>query len=275
MTDVITLRARDAALAIDPVAGGRLSSLVIDDHELLVTEGVGPIEWGCYPMVPFAGRIRDGQFAFRGRGYQLETNLPPNAIHGTVFDRAWDVTARRADRVELAVELGPGWPFRGRVTQTLELRSDGLDAALTLTADEPMPAWLGWHPWFTREIDGATAELAFTAERMYARGPDGLPTGELVEPAAGPWDDAFVGVARARLKWPGMLTLEIESSGAVYVVYDERPDKLCVEPQTAPPDAINIPTVAAPVVEPGRPASLTMSWRWHPDPAASPRATSR
>ena len=269
MTDVITLRAGDAALAIDPSAGGRLSSLVIDDHEVLVTEGVGPIEWGCYPMVPFAGRIRDGQFSFRGREHQLERNLPPNAIHGTVFDRAWDVTARTADRVELAVDLGPGWPFRGRVTQTVELRSDGLDAALTLTAEEPMPAWLGWHPWFTREIDGVSAELTFSAERMYARGPDGLPTGELVEPTAGPWDDAFVGVAQpARLKWPGMLTLEIQSSAAVWVIYDERPDKLCIEPQTAPPDAVNLATVEAPVVEPGLPASLTMSWRWRRDSVA-------
>ena len=57
-----------------------------------------------------------------------------------------------------------------------------------------MPAWIGWHPWFKREVGGATAELDFVAERMYARGSDGLPTGELVELTPRPWDDAFVGV---------------------------------------------------------------------------------
>jgi aldose 1-epimerase len=265
VTDVLRLRAGDAALTIDAVAGGRFSSLVVDGRELLVTEGLGPIEWGCFPMAPFAGRIRDARFTFRGRAYELETNLPPNAIHGTVFTRPWDVVAMEVDRAVLVTELGPGWPFHGRVTQSVDLHPDGLEARLDLEADEPMPAWLGWHPWFRREIGGASAQLDFTASRMYARGPDRLPAGELVEPTAGPWDDAFVGVARPpRLTWPGGVTLEIDSPAAVWIVYDERPDKLCVEPQTAPPDAVNLPGVEAPLVEPGRPAWLTMSWRWRP-----------
>jgi aldose 1-epimerase len=268
VTDIVMLRAGDAALTIDPVAGGRFSSLVVDGHELLVTEGFGPIEWGCYPMAPFAGRIRDGRFRFREQEYQLERNLPPNAIHGTVFVRPWDVVAVEVDRAVLVTDLGPDWPFRGRVTQRVAVRPDGLEARLDLEADEPMPAWLGWHPWFRREVDGASADVDFSAQSMYARGPDGLPTGELVEPGPAPWDDAFVGVARPpRLTWPGVLTLEIDSPGAVWVVYDERPDKLCVEPQSSPPDAVNLPTVDAPIVAPGQPASLTMSWQWRPHAA--------
>lgn len=263
MTERIVLRAGDCDLTVDPAQGGRFASLLVGGHEVLVTEGFGPIEWGCYPMAPFAGRIRDGRFGLRGRAYQLETNLPPNAIHGTVFVRPWDVVAVEVDRAVLATDLGPGWPFGGRVTQNVTLRPDGLEARLDLEADEPMPAWLGWHPWFRREIDGAAADLDFEAERMYERGPDGLPTGVLVQPTARPWDDAFVGVVRPpRLTWPGVLTLEIDSPAAVWVVYDERPDKLCIEPQTAPPDAVNLQAVELPVVEPGRPVSLTMSWRW-------------
>lgn len=266
MTDVVTLRTGDAALTIDPRAGARFASLVIRNHELLVTEGFGPIEWGCYPMAPFAGRIRDGRFTFRGRSHQLQRNMPPNAIHGTVFDRDWEVDAVAEDHAELSIDLGPGWPFAGRVRQSVSLFPDGLDARLDLEVDEPMPAWLGWHPWFKREIAGATAQLEFTAERMYARGPDGLPTGELVAPTPGPWDDAFVGVTRPpRLTWPGVLTLEIDSPAAVWVVYDERTEKLCVEPQTAPPDALNLAPVEAHVIERGRPASLTMTWRWRLD----------
>jgi aldose 1-epimerase len=262
---VVVLRAGDAALTIDPAAGGRFSSLVVDGHELLVTEGVGPIEWGCFPMAPFAGRIRDGRFTFRGRTYQLETNLPPNAIHGTVFMRPWDVRARTEDRVELATELGPGWPIRGRVTQTITLRPDGLDASLELEADEPMPAWLGWHPWFKRETAGVTAELDFAAERMYARGPDGLPTGELVPPTPQPWDDAFVGVrSPIRLTWPRVLSLELTATADVWVVYDERPSAICLEPQTAPPNAVNLPNAEVSIVEPGQPLALFMSWRWSP-----------
>jgi aldose 1-epimerase len=261
--DVVTLLVGDAALTIDLAAGGRFSSLVVGGHELLVTEGVGPIEWGCFPMAPFAGRIRDGRFTFRERDYQLETNLPPNAIHGTVFMRPWDVTARTVDRAELATELGPGWPLRGRVTQTVILRPDGLEASLELEADEAMPAWLGWHPWFRRETAGVTAELDFAAERMYARDEDGLPTGELIAPTPRPWDDAFVDVrSPIRLTWPGVLSLELTATADVWVAYDERPYAICVEPQTAPPDAVNLPNANVPIAVRGDPLRLSMSWRW-------------
>ena len=67
----LVLTAGDARLTVDPAVGGRMTSLVVGGHELLVTEGYGPIRWGCYPMAPFAGRIRDGRFGFRGRTVQL------------------------------------------------------------------------------------------------------------------------------------------------------------------------------------------------------------
>ena len=259
---IIQLRAGEAALTIDPAAGGRFSSLVVEGHELLVTEGSGPIEWGCFPMAPFAGRIRDGRFSFRGRTYQLEANLPPNAIHGTVFVKPWDVVAADVDRAVLATELGAGWPFRGRVTETIDLRPDRLEARLDLEAEESMPAWLGWHPWFTRELAGATAALDFSAERMYRRGPDGLPTGALIEPTPAPWDDAFVGARLPiRLTWRGVLSLELTATAQIWVVYDERPYAICIEPQTAPPDAVNLPD-APPIAEPGAPLSMSMTWRW-------------
>jgi aldose 1-epimerase len=270
--DVITLRAGKAALTIDPAAGGRLSSLVVDGYELLVTEGFGPIEWGCYPMAPFAGRIREGRFTFRGRSYEVDRNLPPHAIHGTVFERPWDVTLHDVDSAELAIDLGPGWPFAGRVTQSTVLRHDGLDATLVLEADEPMPAWLGWHPWFRRSLRrmpddtrsaSPSAYLDFSAERMYRRDSNGLPTGNLVDPTSGPWDDAFIDVARPpRLRWPRVMTLDISSTADVWVIFDERPEGICVEPQTAPPDAVNLPGDLVPIAEPERPVSISMGWRW-------------
>lgn len=261
--DLVTLAAAGVELVIDPAAGGRFSSLQVGGRELLVTEGSGPLEWGCYPMAPFAGRIREGRFTFRGRTHQLDRNWPPHAIHGTVYDRRWRVTARGAQEATLDIDLGPGWPFHGRMTQSVAVRPDGLDASLMLKADEPMPGWLGWHPWFKREVvGGASAELDFAAERMYARGPDGLPTGELVSPTPGPWDDAFVGVRTPiRLTWPGVLSLALTATADIWVVYDERPYAICVEPQTAAPDAVNLPDGAS-GAGPGRPLSISMSWRW-------------
>jgi aldose 1-epimerase len=267
VSERLVLRAGDAELTIDAATGARFASIVIGGHELTVTdEGGGPIWWGCYPMVPFAGRIRDGVLRFRDRTHQLARNMGPNAIHGTVFDRPWTIVSADNERAVLTTDLGPGWPFAGRVTQSVALGAGTLDASLTLEADEPMPAWMGWHPWFRRRIGGADVTLDFDAAGMYVRDTDGLPTGEVRPPTAGPWDDAFSGVATPpRLIWPGVLELEIASPAGFWVVYNERDDAMCVEPQTAPPDAVNLAEASGsepPVAEPGRPVSVSMSWRW-------------
>ena len=242
-----------------------MTSLIVHGSELLVTEGMGPIMWGSFPMVPFAGRIRDGAFDFDGRTYRLPLTMPPNAIHGTVLDRAWATT----DAANLSVDLGPDWPFAGRVSQRFVLGKGGLKVTMTLEAGEPMPATIGWHPWFRRELTGtrdagmptsATAQLGFEPSRMYERGTDGLPTGRLIEPSEGPWDDCFTGLASSpRIVWPGRLALELSSSCDHWVVYTEPDHAICVEPQSGPPDAANIDPW---VVRPGTPLVASMTWHW-------------
>jgi len=276
--DLLVLGAGDTRLTISPNLGGRFTSLVVDGHELLVTAGYGPIRWGCYPMAPFAGRIRDGRFRFRDRDVQLPLNLPPHAIHGTVFERPWTVTGPGA----LSIDLGPTWPFPGRVSQQVELTEIGLEATLTLHADEPMPVAMGWHPWFRRHLAGtperptapsAGVELAFDAADMLVRGPDALPTGALSPPGPHPWDDCFTGLRAApRVTWPGHLELELTSTADYWVVYDEPVEGICVEPQTAPPDFVNLATAVGrepPFAAAGRPATVSMVWRWRPVSASS------
>ena len=266
VADRLVLDSEDARLTIDPGAGGRFASLVVGGHELLVTEGDGPIWWGCYPMAPFAGRIRAGRFRFRGRRYDLPLRMPPNAIHGTVLDRPWQVVSATADRVELTTDLGRDWPFRGRVVQTVALLPGGLEATLEVRARDAMPVVLGWHPWFRRSVAGADVRLEFEANAMYVRGPDGLPTGAVRPPTPRPWDDAFTDVVLPpRLTWPGVLALDLRSTAPFWVVFDERDDAICIEPQTAPPDAFNLAAavgVDPPVAAPDRPVSVAMAWRW-------------
>ena len=251
-SDPVVLRAGSTTLTVSPVDGGRIASLVIDGEERLVTEGEGPIRWGSYPMAPWAGRIREGRFSFRGEDVQLPRNLPPHAIHGTVFERPWSVTGPDT----MTIDLGPDWPFAGRVSQRVALDEGGLRVELTIEADEPMPIVVGWHPWFRRPV---TVDVR--PGRMFERGADGLPTGRLVEPTAQPWDDCFIDLATPpRVTWPDGLALEITSSADHWVVYTEAESGICVEPQTGPPNAVNIGGAA--VVEPGEPLEAWMAWRW-------------
>ncbi len=273
--DPIVLESPTARLTIDPAEGGRVASLVVAGSELLVTEGLGPIMWGCYPMAPFAGRIRDGRFTFDGRGYELPRAMPPHAIHGTVLDRAWSVDGvvhgARHGEATISIDLGPDWPFAGRVTQRMVLGNAGLQASLRIDAVDPMPVSMGWHPWFRRTLTGSSAvpapasqpaRLSFEPEWMYERGEDGLPTGRLVAPSAGPWDDCFTGVRTPpRLVWPDRIALEVASTCDHWVVYTEPEYAICVEPQTAPPDSVERDPFVA---RPGAPLSATMTWHWWP-----------
>ena len=67
----LVLEAGDARATILPGDGGRIGSLVVGDHELLVTGDPDRMRWGSYPMAPFAGRIRHGRFTFRGIEHRL------------------------------------------------------------------------------------------------------------------------------------------------------------------------------------------------------------
>jgi aldose 1-epimerase len=266
---MLRLEVPAAALVIDPDHGGRIRSFVVEGRELIVWERFRTIDWGSYPMAPFAGRLRDGQLAFSGRTYELPATEGPHAIHGTTLDAAWTVV----DAQTIAVDLADPWPFRGRVTQRFQLDRGRLDATMTLETDEPQPAVLGWHPWFVRrprrvgDTTGATAtdlepvELEFAPRAMYERGPDGIPTGRLIEPPPPPpWDDCFVDVtAGPTLRWPGFLELAITSDASHWVVYTGDADALAVEPQTGPPDG---PNQEPRVIQPGAPLHLRMTWRW-------------
>ena len=257
--ETLQLSAPGVEAVVDLASGGRLASFRIGGHELLRTAGDGALSWGCYPMAPYAGRVRDARFTFKGRQRRLPARLPPDALHGTVLDRSW----RRLDERTIETELGPDWPFAGSVVQRFDLAADHLTCRLELHADVRMPASIGWHPWFLRRLSGLDGELELDldAGAMYQRDAAGITTRTLVSPPPpGPWDDCFTGLRRAPvLRWPGFLELTVESDCPAWVVYTEPADALCVEPQTAPPDALNTdPTV----IEPGRPLAAEMTWRW-------------
>ncbi len=258
----LRLRAGDTELEVDALAGGRMSRLRAGGHDLLVgPDLVGttdPIAWGCYPMVPWAGRMGGARFEWHGDVHDLDATMPPHAIHGTTHRRAWDVVDART----LRTGLGDGWPFAGQAVQRFDLTGRSLTIDLEVRAlDQPFPATVGWHPWFIRTIDSASAELRFHADQMYERGPDHLPTGRLVTPSAGPWDDAFTGLhGPVTITWADRLRLTIESDLDHLVVYDEPDHALCVEPQSGPPDAIALRRAAT--VTPARPLSATMRWSW-------------
>lgn len=260
------LEAGEARVAIDHDRGGRLSSLVVAGHELLVsdTDGLpGSFGWGSFPMAPYAGRIRRGRFRHDGRDVDLPLDLPPHAIHGTTHDRAW----QRTGPGRLRAPLGEAWPWPGEVRQEVVLEARSLTLRLTVASDHgSMPATAGWHPWFRRRIGGADVEIDLRAQGMWRRDADGIPDGTIVDVPPGPWDDCFRRPEwPVRLRWPGILVLAIDADVDHVVVYDEQPHAVCVEPQSAPPDAHNSGVDLA-WVTPESPLAVETRWTWSLEP---------
>jgi aldose 1-epimerase len=258
----------DIALALTPTSGGRWASLRVGDLELLGRGGPRLIDWGNFPMAPYAGRIRHGVVEWGGRRHQLPLDLPPHAVHGVTVDRPWLVTDAGTAHAVLRCDFDTRWPWPGHVIQQVALDAAGVRARLEVHADdEPMPAWTGYHPWFTRRLArGEPARIGLDCDHLLPRDEDGMPSPATVPVAsplpAGPWDDVFGGVRwPATVTWDGALTLEIRSDASHVVVFDEKPDALCVEPQSAPPNAIELGL--ATVVVPGVPLVMETQFTWH------------
>ncbi|MFC8989249.1 aldose 1-epimerase [Streptomyces sp. NPDC057115] len=256
--DEITLTTGDAEVTVRPGNGGRIQGLRVGGTELL-RQGE---RFGCFPMVPWCGRIRDGRFRDGATVHQLPLNAPPNAIHGTARDAAWR-TARAGDgEAVLTHDLAEPWPYPGRVTQQIELAPDSLTLTMSVeTYESSFPAQIGWHPWFLRNLGGADAVLDFAPAWQEERGDDHLPTGRRVDPRPGPWDDCFgmPGGVDVTLTWPGQLRLTVTSREEWVVIYDEQREAVCVEPQTGPPDGLN---TAPRLVTPLEPLEASTTWTW-------------
>ena len=237
--------------------GGRVATLNVGGIDLIVgpDPALPATGWGSYPMVPWAGRVRNGRFSFEGVDHQLPINFAPHAIHGTGFEQAWDVVARNERSATLA--CGLTWPLGGRAEQVIELDDDSLTCSLTARAGgQAMPATIGWHPWFVKP---ERVDLQF--ETMYLRDDDYITDGRTVTPPPQPpWDDCFGGLLATPRLWIGGLEVSITSDCPYWVVYDMPPYATCVEPQSALPDAFNLG--GATVLGRGQQLRRTMRISW-------------
>jgi aldose 1-epimerase len=284
--EVVELNRNGVVARVDPADGGRIVSLVIAGAERILSKALArarepALYWGCYPMVPWAGRLSHGRIPTRDGEVRLEPNLPPSAIHGLGFDKSWELVERSDTAVTMACELrGLGWPFGGRAVQTLRMGTDKLELELQVGGyTKAGPAGLGWHPWFTRPPTG-DIELRVDSSEVLVLDAEMAPTGAVrrVTPnedlRSGPvlgdrrLDHVYVRTkGPVLLRWPDLgLRIEYDTSLQTVVVHTPA-EGVCVEPQSMWPNA---PLLAAAGVtdtgmrtlEPGETLSATEAWTW-------------
>jgi len=248
LPDTVQIATEATQIEIDTRRGGRIAQITFRGVELLVDEGSGrprgdPMRWGSYPMVPWAGRVRAGQFEFDGHRYQLPVKADGHAIHGVGYTSPWTVDSRTTTSLEMSLDLPTDhtWPFGGRSRQRITVGDEAIVLELDVTAAERRcPVVIGWHPWFRKP-----ERFDFRPSAMYRR-EGGIAIDEQIDVPAGPWDDCFVNFEPV-VATIGGVTVRLTSDCTEWVVYDQPEHASCIEPQSGPPDSFNIdPKVLGP-----------------------------
>lgn len=283
---MVVLHCGDVVAQIDPTEGGRLISLVVGGEERILPRARArpsalATGWGCYPMVPWAGRLSEGRIPTDTGEVQLEQNRPPTAIHGLAFDKPWSVVEHSETAVTLTCELhGLGWPFGGDARQRLRLGTTQLAFELEVGGyTRAGPAGIGWHPWFTRPATG-DVEVGVDGSEVLVLDADLVPTGEVravtseEDLRTGPplgdrrLDHVYASTrSPAVVRWPDLeLRIEFDASLNTTVVHTPA-HGFCVEPQTMWPNAPllaarGIANTGLRTLEPGERMRASQRWIW-------------
>lgn len=279
---LLELSAGDYDVTIAPDIGGSLRSFTWKGEPLLRTaSGLSVLDAACFPLVPFSNRIANGRFEFDGEVVQLAPNFPgrdhPHPLHGFGWVSAWDVVSANASSAELEHSYPGGeWPWPYVARQSIRLSEDRLELELSVRnlSFRPMPAGLGFHPYFP--CDAATILRAYH-QGEWQTDADCLPT-ELHECdapvdwwagapiASRPVDTVYSGRAgRIDVIWPDRnLTLSMQPSPVLKhtgIFVPAAADWFCVEPVSQSTNAFNAPerTDDFAALEPGGVIQISLS----------------
>ena len=246
-----TYASEDVRVNVLPGVGARLHSLEAFGVSLLRTpddlyeHSKDPFYWGAYHMAPWCNRLSTATTKVGTRIIALRPNFPDGtAIHGQVFAARWAHTGDGLFSVNGCYNDWP-WTYCLMLQLTVSGHIVCLDYTLTNTSDEPMPAGLGFHPWFRRPLlvrIPATSVFPVNAHTMAT--PEPLPDAlDLRSPRPVPdgVDATWAGLAspEVELTWPTeRVSLGMRIDAGQTVIVAACPGGLratAVEPQTHAP----------------------------------------
>ena len=222
---------------------------------------VDPNQLACYPLLPWSNRIAEGGFQVDGRWVALTPNREgePWPIHGSGWQRAWQVHMHTTHEVQLSLRESSSTAYSYVATLRYALHDDALriDLSVTNTGSATMPFGLGLHPFFPRH--GEVGLLAPASHVWINDGQSPLPVERV---AVSPnWDFRnaralpFEGLDNAFDAWTGdavihwaalQLGLRINADVNAFVLYTPADaDYFCFEPVDHPINAVHLPGGAA------------------------------
>lgn len=112
-------------------------------------------------LFPFASRIENGTYYFKGEKYQLDCNQDAkNALHGLIYNKKFILFEQEEHSDFCSVtlryfenDLHTGFPFKFSIAFTYTLSENNLKLQITVKNidEKSFPFTLGWHPYFFTE----------------------------------------------------------------------------------------------------------------------------
>lgn len=187
MTSLIQLQNGPLHLQLAPEIGGAIASFY-SEHDGERIDWFRPASkralterdvtgMASFPMLPFCGRVRDGQFRAGHQTVQLP-RLPGQRhhLHGIGWQLPWQVTQHSDHQATLLLEVDHDqWPYPFQAEQQLRLADNGLSHTLSVIhlGNEPRPYGIGLHPYFPRT---ANSRLRADIKGIWQTDDDILPT---------------------------------------------------------------------------------------------------
>jgi len=292
---VITLENANVRLVVNPQQGVNvLACFVRREQGWLpimpdVLGGQSDLKASSFILIPYSNRIEGGRFTFQGQTYQL-ANGERHASHGDVRNRPWQVDAVSPTSMHCSFDsrtfADSNWPWPFTATVDYALEGQTLFSRLTVTnrGESPMPAGLGWHPYYNRTVTraGEPLLLHFQVQSVYPDAHDNrIPSGP-AQPLAPNQDFAtqreltpdnfidacFYGYAgNGSITWPESdvkLTYTCSPNCTHLILYNPAKPYFAVEPVTNANNGVNLyaqddPTSGIHVLAPGETLEATFT----------------
>ena len=276
--DIIELGDDDSSVTIVPGRGALVTRFRVGDRDLLfmdestLRDPTKNVRGGIPVLFPSPGRLSADRFERGGHSGSMKQ-------HGFARDLAWRARthgAADAARATLVLESSDAtrvmFPWSFRVTLVVALRGATLrlDVSVENTGNEPMPFAFGIHPYFL-VVDKAGARIATRATRAFDNVTKTVVPFRGFDLTAKEVDLHLLdhGGSESTLEWADGAHLDLRASPELtrWVVWTlAGRDFVCVEPWTAPADALNTGESLL-VLEPGATQQLWIEMAYRAPPA--------
>ena len=229
-----------ASEAIINEVGAYVEKIVINGKDILLHGNINnPTHSGMAILVPFANRIKGGEYEFNGKKYFLNKNSEGNAIHGLVVNKRFEVINKSSNSITLSYNLKDnGYPseLNINIKYVINRESFNVEFLIKNVGSNEAPLTVGAHPYFIIEdswkINPTQVKKCASINK--------IPTGELIDyeiEGNKEYDDCFYIGNQVKLdsKYSTIIIKTIKMP--YFQIYTGIKGAVALEPMSGAPDA--------------------------------------